>query len=364
MKKLYFLGSFLLLGFKSLAQCPVGDQYFYTQGDIDNFLVTNPTCTSLPGRLMIDGSGSTITNLNGFINLTSVAGQLNIFETGITSLGGLTNLTTVGGLVIDSNPGLTDLAGLEDLTSAGTVIGIFLNENLSNISALAGLSSLPGDFGISDNPALTVCAITSVCENFSNLPGSAFVGNGTGCSNNSEVEEACQTILPVVLQDFKIKKEHSSASLTWTTTSESNSSHFLIEHSKTGKMWRTLNSVAAKGAGTYSFTDKTPSDGANYYRLRMIDLDESFAYSKMLAIHFDIDTAPYPNPVLDKVMIKNVDWSLVQQVELFNSKGALVIQSQKIPSTGLDVSHVSSGLYTVRLTDHTGSVKKVKIIKE
>ncbi|CAG5017736.1 hypothetical protein DYBT9275_05836 [Dyadobacter sp. CECT 9275] len=87
MYKIYFLGSLLLLSLQALAQCPTGDQSFYNQTDVNDFLADYPDCEELPGRVLIEGSG--ITNLNGFKNLTYIDGVLRIAETGLGDLTGL-----------------------------------------------------------------------------------------------------------------------------------------------------------------------------------------------------------------------------------------------------------------------------------
>lgn len=48
----------------------------------------------------------------------------------------------------------------------------------------------------------------------------------------------------------------------------------------------------------YSFNDNSPSYGTNYYRLKQIDNDGKFSFSKILSINIDnkIDIVTYPNP--------------------------------------------------------------------
>ncbi len=364
MKKVYFFISMLLFGLGSFAQCPVGNQIFNSQVEIDNFGVSYPLCTALPGNLTIDGSANSITNLEALSSLTTITGQLNFYDTDLVDLSDLGSLVTVGGLNIDSNEDLVSLDGLENLISTGAILSITLNSSLTDIDALANLPSMATDFTIADNPELSDCAILSICVSLTTLPAGAFSNNGVGCTNNSEVAFECESVLPVTLVDFKVKKEGSVASLTWNTASEVNSSRFLIERSQTGKIWRTVGSVTARGPGNYSYTDDAPASGVNFYRLKMVDLDETFAYSKMHVVRFEFDTAPYPNPVADIVMVRNLEWSSVRQVQLYNSSGTLVLESEKVPSSGLDVSQFSSGLYTIRVTDNNGSMKNLKIVKK
>ena len=52
---------------------------------------------------------------------------------------------------------------------------------------------------------------------------------------------------------------------------------------------------------TYDFEDITPSDGINYYKLKMIDLDNTFEWSPIKSLDFGKREKQlvgfYPNPV-------------------------------------------------------------------
>src|SRR5690606_12196009 len=76
--------------------CPPGDVILTSQTEVDAFATNYPNCTEISSDLNI--SGSTITNLDGLSNLTSVGGNLYISSnSSLTNLDGLSNLTSVGG---------------------------------------------------------------------------------------------------------------------------------------------------------------------------------------------------------------------------------------------------------------------------
>jgi hypothetical protein len=123
--------------------------------------------------------------------------------------------------------------------------------------------------------------------------------------------DAPEVPLPVKLIRFAARKDAETTLLLWETAEEINSDRFEIERSTTGKQWETIGSIPAQtnepGSGiaektsisTYSFTDAFPVRGQNLYRLKMIDLDSTFAYSKIEVVSFDRpdDILLYPNPV-------------------------------------------------------------------
>ncbi|WP_146202213.1 hypothetical protein [Dyadobacter jejuensis] len=110
--------------------------------------------------------------------------------------------------------------------------------------------------------------------------------------------------LPVTLISFTATKvsggaERSTALLIWQTSSEVNSDRFDIERSQDGKKWSSIGNVAAGGDKSsntnYSFIDKTPTydrtrPGENLYRLKMIDKDGTFAYSRIQSLDFGFQT--------------------------------------------------------------------------
>ena len=94
--------------------------------------------------------------------------------------------------------------------------------------------------------------------------------------------------LPVKLTAIKVTENKGNNLLQWTTSTESNSSHFNIERSSNGQDYEVIGNVAASGFSSneinYYFTDAAPLAGINYYRLAMIDKDNSKEYSSTVSI--------------------------------------------------------------------------------
>ena len=166
--------------------------------------------------------------------------------------------------------------------------------------------------------------------------------------------------LPVTLTDFSVKKELQTAILKWKTTQESNSSNFVIERSGNGKQFLIIGEVKASGNSSvlndYSFTDANPENGNNYYRLRMVDLDGSFAYSKMVAIEFSGKPSKfelYPNPAANRIAIRSKETKTPFKVEVFSVTGKRVLQKSVngITETDLDITPLLSGIYVMQISD-------------
>ncbi len=98
-------------------------------------------------------------------------------------------------------------------------------------------------------------------------------------------------IVPVTLVNFTaIAKPNKSTLLQWTTATEINSDHFLVERSSNGTNFTQVGSVNASGNTSttiaYQLTDYFPETGMNYYRLKMVDRDGQFKYSETIIVTF------------------------------------------------------------------------------
>ncbi|MHA4809855.1 autotransporter outer membrane beta-barrel domain-containing protein [Flavitalea flava] len=128
-----------------------------------------------------------------------------------------------------------------------------------------------------------------------------------GCAtmNNSGVL-AC-TPLPVVNLNFSAAVPGpSSVLLSWSTGQEINTDHFAVERSANGADWSTIGTVTSKGYTTltidYSFTDGSPLNGTNHYRLLAVDRDGHSAYSRTVVTQFattgtNNNVSIYPSPI-------------------------------------------------------------------
>jgi hypothetical protein len=126
-----------------------------------------------------------ITNLSGLENLTTIGGDLRIWDNNaLTSLSSLENLTSIdGNLDIYRNAALTSLSGLENLTSIGGWLRIGRNDALTSLG-MTGLQRVDGDFEVTDNQQLC----TSLAEELMNQ---VLAGGGIGGEMNIEGNKTC-----------------------------------------------------------------------------------------------------------------------------------------------------------------------------
>jgi len=181
---------------------------------------------------------------------------------------------------------------------------------------------------------------------------------------------------PVKLVNFNATKQGTEVFLTWATAQESNSSRYEVERSSDGGTFAKIGTIKAAGNSTatssYNFTDAAPLAGNNYYRLKMIDIDNRFEYSPVRIVNFgDVasDIKIYPNPFTEKVSIAiNSNIADNAMVTVFDNAGKLVFNRKDAIQKGTNVliinnlNKLAAGSYIVqiKLKDKTITQKLIK----
>lgn len=96
------------------------------------------------------------------------------------------------------------------------------------------------------------------------------------------------TVLPVRLVAFNAVRKEKAIELTWHTAAEGATKAFQIERSSNGLQFTAVGEVKAAGTSLgadYRFLDRTPLEGKNVYRLKIVDEDRTFSYSKVLSVY-------------------------------------------------------------------------------
>ncbi|GGM96289.1 hypothetical protein GCM10010967_32340 [Dyadobacter beijingensis] len=193
-----------------------------------------------------------------------------------------------------------------------------------------------------------------------------ITANGVTPDNYAAFTLGSDINLPVTLVAFDARKESTTAVLTWATTAETNSDRFEIERSANGKAWSKIGSVASRGESAvkvdYVFQDDSPLNGENLYRLRMVDKDETFAYSSIKNLEFNLGIAQlvYPNPARDVAYVRNADQ--VKSISLIDLNGKSVSHAGLTAGGTLKVDTLTPGMYVVKVVRHDGSVQSQKIV--
>ncbi|NJL76837.1 MAG: T9SS type A sorting domain-containing protein [Saprospiraceae bacterium] len=189
---------------------------------------------------------------------------------------------------------------------------------------------------------------------------------GIDIANSTSIFAGDCNTLPVELSSFKAEAKENAIALLWETASELNNAGFEVERSENGKTFKAISFVEGKGttaeANRYSFTDATAQKGKNYYyRLKQIDFDGQFEYSKVITAQInagkEVQATLIPNPSqqgitqLQYVATESGDLS----VGVYDMVGKKLYDYRFEVAAGentmsLNLDQLAKGVYFVRLT--------------
>ncbi len=179
--------------------------------------------------------------------------------------------------------------------------------------------------------------------------------------------------LPVTLTKFDGKYTSEGNILNWATSAETNNDMFILERSTNAKEFKELASIKSKGnnveLANYNYLDDTHSQGINYYRLKQIDKDGKYGYSKLIAIDAPISRAIKisPNPVQSilNLSLPNLNNEMVE-LKLINALGQEIMQKivkVKDGEASINMSQYAPGIYQLILIA-TSKTHNFKILKQ
>ncbi|MFA6470356.1 MAG: T9SS type A sorting domain-containing protein, partial [Bacteroidota bacterium] len=200
--------------------------------------------------------------------------------------------------------------------------------------------------------------------------------------------------LPVELTAFSASSKRLNVELQWKTATEVNNYGFEIErkavssqlsaNSQQLKAYNWVNVGFIEGGGTsnapkeYIFTDKSSAAGKYLYRLKQIDRDGKFGYSKEVEIEtgstakvFEL-SQNFPNPFNPTTAIEfSVPEDGMTTLKVFDILGREVrtlineeLKAGVIQQVEFDASHLSSGVYFARLQFKNNiQMKRMMLVK-
>jgi len=190
-----------------------------------------------------------------------------------------------------------------------------------------------------------------------------------GPANIGSAGAASGMPLPIVLEDFTASlNSDKTVTLDWNTAMEQNASHITIQRSADGEIWDNIGTVQARGNSAtttaYTFVDGHPLTGNNFYRLQLVDIDNSYTYSDEKAIHTSTIGAVtfFPNPARDYVNValsNTLQAGETVSVRLVSMSGQVMQEQRTAAGAGtvvsFRVSNYATGLYILSVAGEDGT---------
>lgn len=169
--------------------------------------------------------------------------------------------------------------------------------------------------------------------------------------------------LPIYLLSFEAFKQGVSNEVQWKTELESSVASYILEYSNDGAHFQSLHETKANitsGINEYSYTHDKPLSNATYYRLKVMDIDGGFSYSKIILLSRNDLSGHYiyPNPSQGVLHIKMLAYK-PQQIRYVLSdisgrtlrKGRLDLNNEEAQ---LPIEQLANGTYLLSIITNVG----------
>ncbi|MFK8008831.1 MAG: T9SS type A sorting domain-containing protein [Saprospiraceae bacterium] len=167
--------------------------------------------------------------------------------------------------------------------------------------------------------------------------------------------------LPVELTSFIGRPKVKTIDLQWVTASEINNDYFKVEKSTNGIDFKELNKIDGRGTTTletkYNWTDQSPNNGLNYYRLLQVDFNGDKYYSDIIVVEFEADRSEiqvYPNPAIKELNINFPEnWENETSIVIYDFYGKIINSfTSSSGSLTVPVDNMPAGFYRLSATNN------------
>ena len=319
----------------------------------NNIFINNATASSTLEQMVYFRTGTLTSTYAGTSNnnilYCGTPGALNIIYAD-GAAGALTNVQqTLAAFQTYVGPGREGLSKTENTTFFNTTTGsssVFLHVN----------ATIPT---VADNGAVNVPGFTDDFDGTIRQGNPGYTGIGT--APDIGADEFDFGTIPVTLLDFTAHRTGKVNVINWSTSQEMNSSHFVIERSVDGRNFTAITQVAAAGNSSstrrYTYTDNSPVQGINYYRLKTVDRDNSSKYSWIRSVRNEgvADVSVYPNPVKDVLTVSiSADKAGKGNMMITDVNGKVVYSKTISVSQGnnnlpVNLDNLSAGAYLIKV---------------
>lgn len=217
--------------------------------------------------------------------------------------------------------------------------------------------------------------------------GSSTFGNATSGSIFSRLQNTFGPYtfvfgpfgaLPIKLNEFTANKASSYNNIHWQADCSSTEAVFEVERSSDGQNFQKIETVVADKLRCqlpFDYQDRSPLAGTNYYRLRIVDVDQKSYYSRIVAVvnrtkGFDL-VGIYPTLITTGQLKVNIAAAGRDKAELFisNVSGQVMKRMQVNVENGeniiyVDVTSLAAGVYHITGINSEGQPKTLRFVKQ
>lgn len=182
-------------------------------------------------------------------------------------------------------------------------------------------------------------------------------------------------VLPVTALELWGKNNGNENFINWSTAAELNTAYFSVEASLNGTDFTEIGKTTAAGNSStlrsYNFVHSAINNQSYSYRIKQVDENGSFVYSKVirLTVAAFSRTVLYPNPVKNKTTVSfSLKQSSLITFTVSNANGQTVYNVKQLYTKGdhkaeLDMSFLPAATYTLQVKDESCNIQSLRVIK-
>ncbi|MFT3908951.1 MAG: T9SS type A sorting domain-containing protein [Ferruginibacter sp.] len=278
----------------------------------------------------------------------------------INTNGIISTIVGNGNLASSGDGGNALSAGINPVQLIRDSIGnMYISDNNSRVRKVTtnGIITTIAGTGVGGYNGDGIPATSARLGNFFGLyldhSGSLYIADGS----NHRIRKLVDAPAPLTMISFSARPLNENVQLVWETANEINTGHFVVERSSDGRSYADINFVHATGkeSDRYQYNDYSATPGVNYYRLRCVDQDGKYTFSKVRKIVFAAKSefllAPNPAPAFTILNFQGVDEA--KRIEVYDMNGKCLTKEyikSSVSSFQLNTQNFANGKYIVRLT--------------
>lgn len=173
-----------------------------------------------------------------------------------------------------------------------------------------------------------------------------------------EITNPSLGVLPLNILNIQATRKENIIAVEWQTSAEVNTAYFTIERSANGVDFTSKGSVSAtlnpSLTNSYSWNDVSPLHATNYYRIKSVDRDGAFTYSKIVKATFtgmEASLRAYPVPAASEVQFTFPPSGAAHILTVYSNDGRIIEHikvAKNAPSATLTIGSYPAGVYWVR----------------
>ena len=169
-------------------------------------------------------------------------------------------------------------------------------------------------------------------------------------------------LLPVQFTDMRAKASGNEVEVSWSISTVPDKAQFIIQRSRDGVLFTTIDTVAASTLNSYRYADVSPVEGRSYYRIMLTYTNDHRIATQILPV--DVGSAPQkavalPNPFKTTCTVTLPRYEFVQQVKVVNLAGAVVhiqqVQRETRQITIRPADMLPAGEYFIQVTTNNSA---------